>query len=351
LRAQRLDSVRPPADVHGVVRDVFALQAQDEAAANLGIWTRGDSLTSAEVTRAREQDRSIVRLWCLRGTLHLVAAEDVRWLLDLLRPLFVNANRTRRAELGLDDETTARGVRAVVQLLGAAGCLTRAEIAERLAGLGIPSAGQATIHIIWRAALDGRVCYGPARKGEAAFVLLDDWVAPAGRHEREEGLAELARRYLHAYGPATPEDLAAWSGLSLADARRGWRQLGDGLVSIPSVAGPMWLPACAEAPHDAASSAVRLLPAFDGLWLGYRERDLLLPGSSRGRVYPGGGVIRPAILIDGEPVGTWTRRKRGQAVDVALDPFENHSAAHVREQLRPVATDLGRFLGQPVNLV
>ena len=80
VRAQRLDSRRPLTSVDGVVRDVFALQAQDDAAATLGIWTRSDGLTIADVTRAREQDRSVVRLWCLRGTLHLVAAEDVRWL-------------------------------------------------------------------------------------------------------------------------------------------------------------------------------------------------------------------------------------------------------------------------------
>src|ERR1700694_5800921 len=91
VRAQRLDSRRPAAAVEDVVRDVFALQAQDDMAATLGIWTRGDGLTIADVARARAQDRSVVRLWCLRGTLHLVAAEDVRWLLDLLRPGYVNA--------------------------------------------------------------------------------------------------------------------------------------------------------------------------------------------------------------------------------------------------------------------
>ena len=209
VRAQRLDSRRPSTGVDGVVRDVFALQAQDDTAATLGIWTRSDALTIGDVTRAREQDRSVVRLWCFRGTLHLVAAEDVRWLLDLLRPGLVNANRTRRAALGLDDDATARGVRAVLAMLaalGTAGCLTRGEIAERLAGLGIPSAGQATIHIIWRAALDGLVCYGPDRHGEATFVLLDEWVPPAPKRDRDDALAELARRYLRAYGPAQPAD-------------------------------------------------------------------------------------------------------------------------------------------------
>ena len=160
------------------MRDVFALQAQDDMAATLGIWTRSDGLSIGDVTRARERDRSVVRLWCFRGTLHLVAAEDVRWLLDLLRPGLVNANRTRRAALGLDDDATARGVRAVVTMLSSEGCLTRSEIAERLAGLGIASAGQATIHVLWRAALDGLVLR--PRSQRASVVRPAGRLGPAG---------------------------------------------------------------------------------------------------------------------------------------------------------------------------
>jgi Winged helix DNA-binding domain len=356
VRAQRLDSSRPPADVEGVVRDVFALQAQDDAAATLGIWTRGDGLTIADVVQAREGDRSVVRLWCLRGTLHLVVAEDVRWLLDLLRPVFVNANRTRRAELGLDDDATARGVRAVQEMLGTAGCLSRAEIAEGLARRGIPSAGQATVHVIWRAALDGLVCYGPDRNGDASFVLLDDWVPPAAKRDRDASLAELARRHLQAYGPAKPEDLAGWSGLSLADARRGWGLLGDQAVPVPTLAGPMWLLSSRtgwlhKTHLPDPDPVVRLLPAFDGLWLGwYGDRDTMLPPQFRSRVYPGGGVIRPSVMVDGQAAGTWTRRTRGQTLDVVVDLFDD-AGAEALNSLRAAATDLGRFLRQPVRLV
>ena len=353
VRAQRLDSSRPPADVEGVVRDVFALQAQDDAAATLGIWTRGDGLTIADVVQAREGDRSVVRLWCLRGTLHLVVAEDVRWLLDLLRPVFANANRTRRAELGLDDDATARGVRAVQEMLGTAGCLSRAEIAEGLAWRGIPSAGQATVHVIWRAALDGLVCYGPDRNGDASIVLLDDWVPPAAKRDRDASLAELARRHLQAYGPAKPEDLAGWSGLSLADARRGWSFLRDQAVEVVTLAGPMWLLSSRSEPLDAhdPDPVVRLLPAFDGLWLGgYGDRDTMLPPQFRSRVYPGGGVIRPSVLLHSQAAGTWTRRKHGQTLEVVVDLFDD-AGAEVLGSLRTAAADLGRFLGQTVRLV
>ena len=95
---------------------------------------------------------------------------------------------------------------------------------------------------------------------------------------------------------------------------------------------------------------VRLLPAFDGLWLGYRDRDILLPAQYRARVYPGGGVIRPSVLLDGQAAGTWTRRTHAQSTDVVLDCFDDPGTTAL-EQLRAVATDLGRFLGQSVRLV
>src|SRR5207302_2094716 len=90
---QRLGAQRQPGSVVQVVADVCALQAQDDVAATLGIWTRSDGLSTADVAKAREVDRSVVRVWCLRGTLHLVCSVDVRWLLDLLRPTFLKANR------------------------------------------------------------------------------------------------------------------------------------------------------------------------------------------------------------------------------------------------------------------
>ena len=142
-------------------------------------------------------------------------------------------------------------------MLGTEGCLSRPEIAERLARLGIPSAGQATVHVIWRAALDGLVCYGPDRNGEATFVLLDEWVPPARQRDRDDALAELARR-LQAYGPAQPADLAAWSGLSLADARRASDISSRNPVSRP------WLLGVFSCLLRTGSRVVRVLPPSTG---------------------------------------------------------------------------------------
>jgi hypothetical protein len=230
LRAQGLVA-RPsaesggPARVKQVAGDLCGVQAQDSAAAALSVRARCGGLVAAHVEQARVEDRSVVRTWLMRGTLHLVAAEDVGWLLELLGPTFIRSGRGRRAQLGLDEETGERGVRALDYMLAERGPLTRDEIRQELAAQGIPSAGQATIHLLGLAALQGLLCYGSQRQGQETFVRLADWIERGAPVPPEGAPAELARRYLAAYGPATAEDLAAWSGLTLGAARAAWGQL------------------------------------------------------------------------------------------------------------------------------
>ncbi len=301
---------------------MLAIQAQDLPAATLGIGVRADDLTVTHVDHARNVERSIVRTWCLRGTLHLVAAEDVRWLLELVRPGLIAANRTRRRKLGLTDDDTARGVALIRNHLADHGPCTRAELAAHLTEHGIASEGQATIHVIWRAAIDGVVCYGPDRAGESTFVLLEDW-APAGSLPTD-AMGELVRRYQTAYGPATIEDCLAWSGLGRRGVERAWM---DGIVAQPK-------------PPSRVDQRARLLPAFDGVWLAYRDHTLLVAPERQKRLFPGGGVLRPIVLRDSRAVGTWTRRATRHGVEVSVNLFERVP----RSALEAAVVELGRFL-------
>jgi hypothetical protein len=190
LRAQRLTG-RRPRDVAELVRAVAGLQAQDLPASRLAIRPRSTGLDQAAVRRACDQDRSVVRTWAMRGTLHMVAAEDAGWLVALLGPGFAAGNRRRRLQLGLDDRLCERALETLPAVL-AGGPLSRADLIGALAakGVQVPPEGQAPAHLVGYAALRGLVCRGPDLDGDqASYVLLEDWVAPArgGPEDRRGG--------------------------------------------------------------------------------------------------------------------------------------------------------------------
>jgi hypothetical protein len=283
------------------VRAVVGIQAQDKNAASLGVRARLAGSTASGVDRALYEERSIARVWCMRGTLHLVAAEDVRWIVGLLGPVGLRRNRARIAEMGVDSDEALRAVR---DALAEHGPLTRHELAaeSRARGVRLADDPQAPVHLVGRAAMKGLVCEAAPRDGKPAYGLIDDWLGDrAGQPlDRDDALAELARRYVAANGPAEPEDLAAWSGLGMRDARRGFELAGIRAAEPP-----------------AAARTVRLLPAFDGFLLAHRDRSLTVRPEHARAVLPGGGVLRPTLVVDGVVEGTW-RLDRGRP---RVDPF------------------------------
>ncbi|GAA1406318.1 winged helix DNA-binding domain-containing protein [Catellatospora coxensis] len=318
-RAQLLAGGRRGDTAADVVRRVFAIQAQDATAAALGIRARGRDLDTQAIRTAYEGDASIVRNWFMRGTLHTIPAEDVRWVSRLLAPRVIGATRHRYRELGLTDDLIERADDLIEEVLGVQGPCTRQELAERLAALGVDPTGQAPFHLIRHAALIGRVCHGPVRDGEQTYVLLEDWVPEPGEPmpAGDAAVAELARRYLAAYAPATLDDFVCWSGVAVTVARRAWQDLaGSGAIVVD---GDSTVLAGQETLDESVTPDVRLLPAYDNYLTGYRTRRESVDAAHEARVWPGGGVIRPTVLVDGHVVGTWSRGSGGRVITV--DPF------------------------------
>lgn len=347
LRAQRLTS--PPATaVAGIVRALCGLQAQDAPAAMLGVRVRSAGLLAANVERARIDERSVVRTWAMRGTLHLLATEDLGWLLSLLGPVFIDSSRRRSAELGLDEDMYARGVRAIRDALASGGPLTRPELVEYLDTLGIRTTGQAKAYLVYRAALEGFICFGPDRGAQPTYVLLDDWI---GRERgaalpREVACAELACRYLAAYGPAAPEDFVAWSGLFMKDARAAWARIANDLLEVAHGQRSLWLLKSQATWLDepvAAGPLVRLLPAFDTYLLGYRSRNLVIAPEYAKRVNAGGGMIHSVLLLNGLVLGTWKSKHQRTSLEVVVEPFQP-LAPETLPGLEAEVSDLARFL-------
>ncbi len=353
LRGQQLLRSHPEPAVPDAPRAVVGLQAQSWPAAVLGVRPRTRDLTALDVERARVEDRTVVRSWFMRGTLHLVATEDVGWLLGLLGPGAIASDQRRRLELGLDEATYASAVRVLETVL-ADGPKSRAEIEDELVGRGIAiePKTQALIHLIQRAALEGRVCYGPQRGREQEIVLLRDWVDVGPALDAQIALVELARRYLAAFAPAAPADFAKWSGLPMPLSRRAFAALAGELAEVSAWDAPAWIPresleALGEL--EGAEPAVRLLGAFDTCLIGYADRHSFADERYWRRIWYG-GLISPAVIVDGEVTATWKPERKARETVVRVSPFEPLDPA-LMPALETEAADLGRFLDVQTRLV
>ena len=345
LRSQHL-AARAATGVANVVRDIAAVQAQDTLAEALAVRVRTECTAMSDVEHAREKQRSTVRTWAMRGTLHLLPAQDVRWILRLVGSTMIRKFQRRHRELGLTPEVYSRAVDVMSQALEEHGALTRRQIAERWAEHGLPAEGQGVPHLLCRASLEGIICFGPTVHGKATHVLLDSWLDDES--DVVDPGPELVRRYLLAYGPATLEDYGTWSGLPVTEVRNAFDSIADELLKVHVAGTPMWMPRSHTEVLDVTWAderpAIKMLGAFDPYLLGYRTRDLGVGAELLRRVHPGGGIIRPTILVDGRAIATWTRKRSGRKLSIAVSPFEALSD-EVRVGIDEEVGDIGRFLG------
>jgi hypothetical protein len=329
-----------------VVRSMLALQGQDLPGARWSIGLRGDGLTNADVAAAFDAGE-IVRSWPMRGTLHVTAATDIGWMLELMAPRVVAATATRRAELKITAQDLERARDAAMASLGGGHALDRQALLAAIAEHGVFVDGQRGYHLLGYLAQTGVIVLGPTAGAQQAFVLLDEWVPTPRRLDRDEALGELAVRYFRSHGPATDRDLARWSGLPLGEVRRGLAVCGEDNLARLGVDGTTYH----LAPQVLAASpapGVRLLPGFDEYILGYLDRSAALAPEHAQAVVPGNnGMFMPTIVADGEVIGTWKATARAREVVIAPAPFDDPLPPEVRDGLEDAATRYGKFLGKP----
>ncbi|MEJ2857797.1 MULTISPECIES: DNA glycosylase AlkZ-like family protein [unclassified Saccharothrix] len=295
MRAQRLS--HRATSTGDLLDSVLALQAQDVNALRLAARARG----------VHDLTGPIVRTWAMRGTLHLFLLDDL-WVLGPLSTLIVQQGKRRRLQLGLTDDLCARALPALREVLTEP--LIRADVVARLAevGIALDPKSQAPAHLMAYAAANGVL----HRTLDDEYALLPEIPEPGT-------VEQLWRRYRRAYGPATPADFAAWSGLPKSQLR-----------DLP------------ELPDDPATptGTVRMLGHFDPYLLGYKDRSLALAPEHVPLIQTGGGFLTPHVVVDGKVVATW--RRTGSEVEV--------HAFGTRPDLAEELADLGRFLGTDVRL-
>jgi hypothetical protein len=324
-----------------IVAWLGAVQAQEYGPAKWGLALRSPKgTTDAAIERAIDRGR-ILRTHVLRPTWHFVTPADIRWMLELTAPQVQRRMSTYDRQLGLDAGLMTRGVGVIERALGDHGYLTRRELGTELARAGLPAGTIALAHIAMHAELEGVICSGPRRGKQSTYALLADRAPTARRFQRDEALAELARRYFRSHGPATIRDFVWWSGLKTADARRGLEMIrarhreGDGLK--------YWSVGRESGSVPRGGPIIHLLPIYDEYLVAYRDhRAVPRPA------YAIGNFLH-ALVVGGQVAGTWRTipDDSGLVVDVRtlrrLTPAERRALAQAMTRYR-------RFLGVPVSL-
>ncbi|MGO4583926.1 winged helix DNA-binding domain-containing protein [Arthrobacter sp. 2RAF6] len=307
-----------------------AMQAQDLASA---FWAVGQRVPGSGLSKVLEalENGTVVRSWPMRGTLHLVPPQDLRWILTITTERSMRSVAARHRELGIDeaDIATCRDL-ALERVAGSPGA-TREELFKIFESAGQVTTAQRGIHLLWVLCQNAWLVQGPpagtAGKalGQQLFVAFDEWIPESKRLSREEGVAEFLLRYIRSHGPATLLDFAWWTQIPKAEVRAAHEAIRSQLVELVFRGTSYWLsPETAVLLDDGVpgSRTVLALPGFDEFLLGYTDRSVVLPPEHFQKVVPGGnGVFKRMIVSGGEVVGTWSRNGTGRSAVVVPEPF------------------------------
>jgi len=350
LSRQHLHNSRPNASVVDICRDTGGIQAQIMSAAEMSIWTRARKTTRDRIRAALWTDRTIVKTSVMRMTLHLIPAADF--------PIYAAALRApQSAIIGRVFErlkaraTDVERVRTIVMDALADGPQPQQLLVARARENASP-AMRAWLSLAWSAVrplvVDGLVVYGPPSGGEVTFVRTDQWLGRVRTIEVDEARATLIRRFLSAFGPATPRDFAKWTGLAKGAARAALESAADHLTPVTVDGAPAWanredVDAIGRSRPDA--DAIRVLPGFDTLLLAHATKEHLVERGSFTRVYRPQAWISPVVLRGERIIAVWFSKAAGSRISVDVQPFarlDRKTRGAVEEEFLALAGFLGR---------
>jgi hypothetical protein len=368
LNRHHLVDQAPVNDLVSVADDIAGAQAQVLSAAQVSLWARVQDLQIADIEKAMDE-RRLVKASAMRRTLFLLPAGDLAVYMRGTAGRGEKGIRWTQGK-GVPDLAIDAAIEAVLAALDEP--RTRPEIAERtcrtlgvqvqtVEGGGWGSSRELDAvpvgHInfpVWDllhlAAARGVYCYGPPKGSEQTFVRADAWIPGWKDVPREEAETLLLRRYLRAFGPATPEDFSLWTGNSLRETRKLWAGEDAGLaeIEIEGRRAHILMEDVAELQTASLPGArqehVRLLPYFDSFLLGHKDREHLVASRDRTRVFRPQGWISPVVLVDGRVAGLWKHDLKRDRLTVSVEKFGPISSPVV-ERIREEAQDLARFLG------
>jgi hypothetical protein len=307
-----------------LIQHMVAIQAQDYLAA---LWAIGLRLPGQLCENDIELSISkgkIIRTWPMRGTLHFVPAEDTRWMLNLLTPRVIKTSAGRHKELELNKEQFTKSRNLIEKVLQKEVQLTRNDLYRKLEENGISTKGQRGYHILWYLAQNAIICFGPRHGKQHTFVLFDEWIPKHRTLHGEEALAELALRYIKSRGPVTEYDFAWWTGLKVSLARKAFHLVEEYFEKEEINNQTYRFPDFPKTNTD-KSIDIHLLPSFDEMICGYKDRSAILASEYEKSVILRNGIIKSMIIKEGSVVGTWKRTLKKEKVLIETEWFNKLS--------------------------
>ncbi|HEY1011172.1 MAG TPA: winged helix DNA-binding domain-containing protein [Herpetosiphonaceae bacterium] len=311
-------STRPFANPAAAVRALGAVQAQDYAGAKWGVGLRAPGATDAHVAQAYA-DGMLLRTHLLRPTWHFVHAADIHWLLALTAPRVHALNATYYRRLGLDEPVMARGVAAVTEALRGGRHGTREAMRAAFEEAGIPTDGPLRLsYLLMHLELDGIMCSGARQGNQHTYALLDERVPADQRLRPADPLAELARRYFLTRGPASAQDFAKWSGLTVTAARRGLESVKEALAPQGAAGRELWGP---PTPLPDDPPPAYLLSIYDEYISSYADRSAMVAAEDAALLQSLGNALTGIVVLGGQVAGTWKRALGSAGVAVSAELF------------------------------
>lgn len=334
-----------------VVEWLGAVQSQDYAGAKWALAQRlKESTTDAKIDKDFNEGK-ILRTHLLRPTWHFVTPADIRWLLKLTAPRVHAVNAFMYRSQGLDKATLRKGNTMLEKALRGGNQLTRSELASlsQKAGLIGDSNGVRMGYFLMYAELEGLICSGARRGKQFTYALLEERVPRVKSLTPVEALAELTRRYFATRGPATLADFTWWSGLTMADAKKGIDMVKSQFVNEVWKDQSYWF-ANSVSPVTMKSPTAHLLPNYDEYFIGFKDRSAIAEVAERAGIQSSDpSLIAHIVILDGQIIGGWKRTIEKDAVLVALKLFTKLTKAE-NQAVGKAVDGYGNFLRLPTKL-
>jgi hypothetical protein len=325
-----------------------AMQAQDFGMSKWAVGVRLDGSTDQTIASAIDKGE-IIRTHLMRPTWHLIASDDIYWMLELTVPQIKGIMKFRDKVLELDPAIYEKTNFIIANALQGGKHLSREELTLELEMANIPTDYNKVSHFLMRAEINELVCSGKTINNKSTFALLSERVPHVKRFSREESASKLALSYFLSHGPAILQDFIWWSGLPITLSRHALESIKSKLVSEKVENQTFWFSDSISIPAP-DKNTVFLLPAYDEFTISYRDRTVSLTLEMHRKAISSNGIFRPIVVINGEVVGLWRKTTQKDKIRVEVNLFQPVGIV-LKELIEETTVRYGNYLNKNIELV